>query len=132
MVMYEQITNHIRVIVEPQFLENQSKPDEAKYVWSYTITVENNGAATVKLLTRHWIITDGIGRTQDVKGDGVVGELPVLRPGDRFQYTSGCPLSTPSGMMQGTYGMMTSQGAKFDIAIPAFSLDSPYDKHSVN
>lgn len=130
--MYEQTTRHIHVLVRPQFLENQSQPDEGKYVWAYTITLENRSDETVKLLTRHWIITDGIGRTQEVKGDGVIGEQPTLRPGDQFEYTSGCPLSTPSGMMGGSYGMVNAKGEAFDVVIPAFSLDSSYDQHSVN
>jgi ApaG protein len=130
--MYEATTRHIRVVVRPQFLENQSQPDEYKFVWAYTITLENLSGDTVKLLTRHWIITDGFGRTQEVKGDGVIGEQPSLRPGDRFEYTSGCPLSTSSGMMGGSYAMINEKGEKFDVVIPTFSLDSPYDQHSVN
>jgi ApaG protein len=130
--MYEQTTRNITVFVEPQFLENQSKPDEGKFVWSYTIVVRNAGPETVKLLTRHWIITDGIGRKQEVRGDGVIGEQPVLQPNTQFQYTSGCPLNTPSGVMEGSYGMINGNGEHFEIAIPAFSLDSPHDKHSVN
>jgi ApaG protein len=130
--MYEHTTRHIRIVVNPQFLENQSEPDESKYVWAYTITLENLGGQSVKLLTRHWIITDGLGRQQEVRGDGVIGEQPTLRPGDSFQYTSGCPLSTSSGVMSGSYGMLSDKGEKFDVTIPAFSLDSPYDKHSVN
>lgn len=130
--MYEHTTRHISVIVEPHFLENQSNPDEGKFVWAYTITVKNLSAETVQLLTRHWIITDGVGHVQDVRGDGVVGEQPVLRPNEQFHYTSGCPLNTASGFMRGTYGMVNQHGEKFDIIIPAFSLDSPHDKHSVN
>ena len=130
--MYEAVTENIKVSVRPQFLEGQTKPDENKFVWAYTVTVENQGAETVTLLTRHWIITDGFGRRQDVRGDGVVGEQPLLGPGQSFQYTSGCPLATPSGMMVGSYGMITSAGRPFDVAIPAFSLDSPHDQHSVN
>jgi ApaG protein len=130
--MYQQTTRHIRISVHPQFLENQSQPDESRYVWAYTIIVENLSGETVKLLTRHWIITDGLGRKQEVKGDGVVGEQPALRPGDKFEYTSGCPLATPSGVMSGSYGMITSKGEGFEVVIPAFSLDSPYDVHSVN
>jgi ApaG protein len=130
--MYEQTTRNITVFVEPQFLENQSKPDEGQFVWSYTIVVRNTGQESVKLLTRHWVITDGIGRKQEVRGDGVIGEQPVLQPNTQFQYTSGCPLNTPSGVMQGSYGMINEKGEHFEIAIPAFSLDSPHDKHSVN
>ena len=130
--MYEKTTRNLTIFVEPQFLEHQSNPDEGKFVWSYTIIVRNAGSETVKLLTRHWIITDGLGRKQEVRGDGVVGEQPVLRPNMQFQYTSGCPLSTSSGVMEGSYGMINEKGEHFDIAIPAFSLDSPHDKHSVN
>ena len=125
-------TEGIRVTVVPEFLESHTKPDEDKFVWAYTITVENLSGDTVTLLTRHWIITDGLGRRQDVKGDGVVGEQPTLKPGQQFTYTSGCPLSTPSGMMVGSYGMITAAGRPIDVAIPAFSLDSPHDRHSVN
>jgi ApaG protein len=130
--MYEETTRHIRIIVRPQFLENQSQPDENKFVWAYTITLQNRSDEKVKLLTRHWIITDGLGRTQEVKGDGVVGEQPTLLPGEQFEYTSACPLSTPSGLMQGSYKMINAKGDVFDVAIPAFSLDSPHDRHSVN
>lgn len=130
--MYQAVTELIRVTVRPEFLDSQSQPENSKFVWAYTITVENGSVETVTLLTRHWVITDGHGRRQDVRGDGVVGEQPTLRPGQRFEYTSGCPLSTPSGMMVGSYGMVTSTGRPFDIAIPAFSLDSPHDKHSLN
>jgi ApaG protein len=130
--MYQTITEHIRVSVRPEFVEAQSQPEHSKYMWAYTITVENTGLETVTLLTRHWVITDGLGRRQDVRGDGVVGEQPTLKPGQSFEYTSGCPLSTPSGMMVGSYGMVTANGRPLDVAIPAFSLDSSYDRHSVN
>jgi ApaG protein len=130
--MYQAVTEHIRITVVPAFLEHQSEPDNQKFVWAYTIGVENLGAETVTLLTRHWIITDGLGRRQDVRGDGVVGEQPTLLPGQRFEYTSGCPLTTPSGMMVGSYGMISSLGRQFDVVIPAFSLDSPHDRHSLN
>jgi ApaG protein len=130
--MYEKITRNIKIHVEPQFLAGQSRPDESKFVWAYTISLQNLGHETVTLLTRHWIITDAMGHKQEVKGDGVVGETPTLRPGESFQYTSGCPLSTPSGIMVGTYGMTTKHGEMFQIEIPAFSLDSPHDRHSVN
>jgi ApaG protein len=130
--MYQAVTEFIRITVVPAFLENQSEPDNQKFVWAYTIGVENLGVETVTLLTRHWIITDGLGRRQDVRGDGVVGEQPTLQPGQRFEYTSGCPLTTPSGLMVGSYGMISSHGRQFDVAIPAFSLDSPHDRHSLN
>jgi ApaG protein len=130
--MYQAVTEHIRVTVKPEFIEQQSQPENSKFIWAYTITVENRSYETVTLLTRHWIITDGRGRRQDVRGDGVVGEQPTLQPGQRFEYTSGCPLSTPSGMMMGSYGMVTSSGRPFDVTIPPFSLDSPHDRHSLN
>ena len=130
--MYQAVTDNIKVTVTPQFVEGQSNPDERKFVWAYTVTMENHGVETVTLLTRHWIITDGYGRRQDVRGDGVVGEQPTLAPGQSFQYTSGCPLNTTSGVMVGSYQMMSANGRTFDVAIPAFSLDSPHDKHSVN
>ena len=130
--MYQSVTEHIRVSVRPEFVEGQSQPEQNKYMWAYTITVENLSADTVTLLTRHWIITDGMGRSQNVRGDGVVGEQPTLKPGQRFEYTSGCPLTTPSGMMVGSYGMITAGGRPFEVSVPAFSLDSPHDRHSVN
>jgi ApaG protein len=130
--MYSSMTRNIRIQVEPQFLEGQSRPDEAKFVWAYTITVENRGGETVTLRSRYWKITDGFGRIQEVRGDGVVGEQPTLQPGENFQYTSGCPLATPNGMMVGSYLMQNQDGETFDVDVPAFSLDSPYDNHSVN
>jgi ApaG protein len=130
--MYQAISQKFRVTVRPQFLNGQSNPDDNKFVWAYTITIENLGKLTATLLTRHWIITDGHGRKQEVKGDGVVGEHPTLAPGESFQYTSGCPLSTPSGMMVGSYEMLAVDGQSFAIDIPAFSLDSPFDKRLLN
>jgi ApaG protein len=130
--MYQTTTDNIRVTVQPSFLEGHSQPEQGKFMWAYTIEVANLGRETVTLLTRHWIITDGMGRRQDVRGDGVVGEQPTLKPGERFEYTSGCPLTTPSGMMVGSYGMVTANGRAFDVTIPAFSLDSPHDRHSLN
>jgi len=130
--MYRAITRNIEITAKPQFLENQSEPQDGKFVWAYTITIANHGAETVKLLTRHWIITDGNGHKQEMTGPGVVGEQPVLRPNDSYQYSSGCPLHTPSGVMAGSYGMVTDRGEHFDATIPAFSLDSHFDRHSVN
>ena len=130
--MYQAISNKFRVTVQPKFLEGHSNPADDKYVWAYTVTVENLGKISATLKTRHWVITDAHGRKHEVEGDGVVGETPTLAPGESFQYTSGCPLSTPSGMMMGAYGMVTEDGSSFAIDIPAFSLDSPYDRHSVN
>ena len=130
--MYERITRGIKVIVRPQFLEGQSKPEEGHFVWAYTISLENHGREAVTLRTRYWKITDAFGKVQEVRGAGVVGEQPTLKPGDSFQYTSGCPLKTPSGFMVGAYQMQAEGGELFNVDIPAFSLDSPHEKHSIN
>ena len=130
--MYEKVTRSISVSVHPFYLEEQSSPDEDRFVWGYRVNIENRGAETVQLLTRHWRITDKYGRLQEVKGPGVVGETPTLKPGDAFEYTSGCPLATPSGIMAGTYQMTTAGAERFDIEIPVFSLDSPYDTAAIN
>src|SRR5262249_30386311 len=119
--MYRALTRSIEVSVTPRFLEERSSPDKGQYFWAYTIEIVNRGGETVQLKTRHWRITDGLGRTQEVRGAGVVGEQPVLKPGQSFEYTSGVPLTTASGFMAGTYGMVTDRGEKFDIEIPAFS-----------
>ena len=124
--MYTKTTKDIKVTVSPHYLEQQSEPDNDCYVWAYTIQLENHGQDTVKLLNRYWHITDGMGRTQEVRGPGVVGENPVLKPGEAFQYTSGVPLTTPSGIMTGTYEMALENGDKIEVAVPAFSLDSPF------
>src|SRR3990172_3970175 len=118
--MYEAVTKGIRVRVTPQYLEEESSPDDGRYVWAYTIDIVNEGNETVQLKTRHWLITDASGRTEEVRGPGVVGETPVLQPGASFRYTSGCPLSTPSGIMVGTYQMTTEAGSRIEVAIPAF------------
>lgn len=130
--MYAQRTNDIVVTAQPVYLEEQSSPREHRFVWAYQIRIENHGDGTVQLLTRHWRITDAQGRVQEVRGDGVVGEQPVLEPGESFEYTSGCPLSTSSGFMTGSYGMVGADGGAFEVAIPAFSLDSPHARLSVN
>lgn len=126
--MYKETTHSIEVTAEPYFLEDQSSPDDGHYVWAYHIQIHNQGAETVQLLTRHWRITDASGRVQEVQGTGVVGEQPILKPGEAYEYTSGCPLSTPSGIMVGTYEMVTPSGKRFDVQVPAFSLDSPHEK----
>ena len=123
---YAQTTAAIKVIVEPFYLEEQSEPEANHFVWAYHVRIENNGKKTVRLMTRLWRITDSLGNTQEVQGDGVVGEQPVLTPGESFEYTSGTPLGTPSGIMVGTYQMETESGDRFDVDIPAFSLDSPH------
>ena len=130
--MYEKVTRNISVSVRPFYLEEQSSPDEDRFVWAYRVNIVNRGAETVQLLERHWRITDKYGRLQEVKGPGVVGEQPVLKPGDSFEYSSGCPLATPSGIMADSYQMTTTGGERFDIEIPAFSLDSPHEKAAIN
>ena len=123
--MYRAITRKIEVNVEPFYLPDRSDPEESRYVWAYRVTIDNQSEEFVKLLSRYWRITDGAGRVEEVRGPGVVGEQPELNPGDTYNYTSGCPLSTPSGIMVGTYTMRNAGGEVFDIDIPAFSLDIP-------
>lgn len=130
--MYEAVTRGIRVHVTPQYLDNQSSPEEGQYFWAYTIVIENEGEETVQLRTRTWHITDAAGRVEEVHGPGVVGETPVLRRGESFTYTSGCPLREPSGIMVGHYTFTDSTGETFDVAIPAFSLDSPGEARSIS
>lgn len=134
---FSKMTRDIKVTVEPMYLELQSQPEEQKYVWAYHIRIENRGDATVQLQTRNWQITDGFGREQSVQGIGVVGQQPVLEPGDFFEYTSGAPLQTPSGIMTGSYMMQImndniQDGEMFEVPVPAFSLDSPFGRTSVN
>jgi len=124
--MYSATTQSITVTVEPTYLEERSSPSDNHYVWAYKVRIENKGGETVQLRRRHWRITDAIGRVQEVRGPGVVGEQPVLHPGQSFEYTSGTPLNTPSGIMVGTYDMETRDGRSFAVEIPAFSLDSPH------
>ena len=125
--MYHETTRSIRVTVEPFYLEDQSSPSDGHYVWAYQVRIENHGDDTVQLLNRYWRITDSLGRIQEVRGAGVVGEQPTLKPGESFEYTSGTPLPTPSGIMVGTYEMESAGGGRFDVAVPAFSLDSPHE-----
>ena len=122
---YEAQTRGVLVRVEPIYLSEQSDPGASQYAWAYTVDIENHGAETVQLLSRRWIITDAANRVEEVVGPGVVGEQPVLRPGDAFHYTSACPLKTPSGAMHGTYRMETEGGEVFDAVIPMFSLHLP-------
>jgi ApaG protein len=124
---YTATTRGIRVTVRAYYLADQSEPEAQRWVWAYRVEISNLGRVPVQLLRRSWIITDGQGRTQRVQGEGVVGEQPVLEPGEEFTYTSGTPLSTPSGFMCGFYHMIeTGSGEAFDVAIPAFSLDAPH------
>jgi ApaG protein len=124
--MYEKTTKGIRVTAAPQYVEHESDPSDGRFFWAYTITVENKGTETVQLMNRYWHITDEAGRSREVRGPGVVGKTPVLRPGESFRYTSGVPLSTPSGIMVGEYEMVLENGEKFQVAVPAFSLESPF------
>ena len=130
--MYSAVTRAIKVTVKPVYLDEQSSPSDNHYVWAYQVKIENQGEDVVQLRSRHWQITDSLGRMQEVRGAGVVGEQPVLKPGDSFEYTSGTPLSTPSGIMAGTYQMETPGGERFDVEIPAFSLDSPHEQRRLN
>jgi ApaG protein len=124
------VNNHsIKVAARSQFQPEQSAPADGRYVFSYTITIENQGEEAARLLDRHWIITDSDGQVQEVRGQGVVGEQPHLRPGERFQYSSGTILATPIGSMHGSYGMVGDDGARFEAAIPAFSLASTNSIH---
>ncbi|MBB3384774.1 ApaG protein [Rhizobium tropici] len=123
--MYRALTRDIEVVVEPFYLEEQSDPDDDRYVWGYRIVISNHSKEAVKLVTRYWHITDMNGIVDEVTGPGVVGEQPHLKPGDTYEYSSGCPLDTPSGMMFGHYQMETDGGEQFHVKIPAFSLDTP-------
>jgi ApaG protein len=136
---YVQATGDIEVRVAAFYLEDQSEPEIGRYVWAYRVTIQNNGRQTVQLVSRTWRITDGRGRIFLVEGEGVVGEKPVLGPGEAFEYTSGTPLETPSGFMTGAYHMITrahdtagQDGETFDVAIPTFSLDSPHQPGRVH
>jgi len=124
--MYSSTTRDIRVTVRPTYLADQSAPADNHYVWAYHIRIDNDGERPVQLRSRFWRITDGFGRVQEVRGPGVVGEQPVIQPGTAYEYTSGTPLATPSGIMVGTYQVETDDGESFEVAIPAFSLDSPH------
>lgn len=130
--MYGATTRDIEVVVEPSYLEEKSEPDRSYFVWAYHICIRNLGQEVVQLRERYWRITNALGQTEEVRGPGVVGEQPVLKPGDQFRYTSGAPLTTPSGIMAGQYRMENEAGEIFDVEIPAFSLDSPYDTRRIH
>src|ERR1700728_3185006 len=129
---YMAITRGIAVSVEPAYLEANSSPESSQYLWAYRVTIANQGRETVQLLSRHWMITNARGELTEVKGPGVVGEQPFLRPGESYAYTSGAPLNTPSGMMGGSYQMESDRGERFDIEIPTFSLDRPNHRSFLN
>ncbi len=130
--MYEAVTHRVKVTVEPAFDPERSDPDQRLYFWRYSIEIANLGDKPVTLMERHWRITDADGRQQEVRGPGVVGEQPTIEPGKSFSYTSGCPLTTPSGMMVGEYMMVDPEGRSFKVSIPPFSLDSPEGKRVLN
>jgi ApaG protein len=130
--MYRAVTRSIEVVVTPRFIADRSSPEKNYFFWAYTVAITNHGVETVQLKTRHWRITDANGRRQEVRGAGVVGEEPVLKAGESFEYTSGVPLQTPSGFMAGVYGMVSASGENFEIEIPAFSLDSGNSKRTIN
>jgi ApaG protein len=124
--MSETCTHGVRVAVRSQYLPERSNPGQSQYFFAYRIRIANESSQTVQLLSRHWVITDALGHTEEVRGSGVVGEQPVLEPGDAFEYTSGCPLDTPFGSMRGSYQMVTEGGAEFEAEIAAFQLAQPY------
>ncbi len=130
--MYEAVTRDVTVTVAPRYSPERSSPSNSYFFWTYTINITNRGPDTVQLKTRHWLITDASGKEQVVKGPGVVGEQPVLKPGESFDYTSGVPLQMPSGFMRGSYGMVTASGDPFDVEIPAFSLDLSSAERTIN
>ncbi len=125
----EAITNNIRVEVESQYLPEHSQPFQSRWYFQYSVRITNEGEETVQLIGRHWIITDANGRVEEVKGNDVVGEQPQLVPGESFSYTSGCPLNTSSGLMRGTYSMVSENGEHFDVEIAPFALHEPYTIH---
>ncbi len=131
-VKYNAITRQISVTVSPTYLDDQSALEDSQFVWAYQVLIENRGRETVQLRSRHWRITNARGEVSEVRGPGVVGEQPRLEPGEEFEYTSAVPLTTPSGIMTGSYQMETRHGESFDVEIPAFSLDSPHQPIKLN
>lgn len=129
---YSAITDGIEVSVEPYYLDDESKPEESEFLWAYMVEIHNGGSEPVQLKSRYWMITDGLGRVEEVSGEGVVGKQPVIEPGETFEYSSGCPLPTDSGIMAGSYIMEREDGTSFEVTIPAFSLDLPDAVHSLN
>jgi ApaG protein len=125
----EAVTRGVRVHVRSEYAPERSQPSKNQWFFLYTITISNEGGETVQLLTRHWIITDATGHVEEVRGPGVVGKQPILRPGEAFEYTSGCPLTTPFGTMEGTYQMATDGGERFDAVVAQFTLSEPYTIH---
>ncbi len=132
LAMYRAITRGIQITVQPQFMPERSDPEDNQFFWAYRVEIVNLSPDTVQLRTRYWHITDENGQVQEVRGAGVVGEQPIIEPGAAYTYTSGCPLTTPTGIMVGHYVMVTERNEAFQAAIPAFSLDSPHGRRSVN
>ncbi len=127
--MSEAVTQGVRVVVQSEYSEENSQPDSSRWFFLYTVQITNESTQSVQLVTRHWIITDAMGHVREVRGPGVVGEQPVLEPEQSFEYTSGCPLSTPFGSMRGTYQMVTAAGERFDAEIGTFELQAPFSIH---
>lgn len=130
--MYNSITSDISVSVFPVYIDERSNPESHQYFWAYRVVIENKSAQTVQLVSRYWHITDGEGKVEEVNGTGVVGEQPILKPGDSFEYTSGCPLATNSGIMEGHYRMKLQNGEFLEVKIPGFSLDFPDSRPTYN
>lgn len=130
--MYRETTHGIEVTVRPDYLDQESDADQGRWFWAYTVIIANHSDVTVQLESRYWRITNALGEVQEVSGPGVIGEQPVLGPGDSFQYTSGCPLNTPSGTMVGHYIMRAENGERLRASIPAFSLDMPNTIRTLN
>ena len=130
--MYSKTTNGVTVTVTPYFLDDQSSPNESHFVWAYQVNITNSSPASIKLSHRNWLIIDANGKVINVQGEGVVGEFPIIDPGESFEYTSGTPLKTNNGIMQGFYLVSYENGEKLKIDIPTFSLDSPYNKKKLN
>jgi ApaG protein len=131
-MQFSETTRMVTVTVNPFFLEDESDPQKNSFMWAYHIRINNEGNEAVQLISRYWKITDGLGRVQEVRGEGVVGDQPLLQPGDSYEYTSGVPLQTPSGFMGGAYEMISSVGERIHVTVPTFSLDSPFEAHTVN
>ena len=130
--VYETVTDGVTVRVRPDFMPEQSSRKEGRFVWSYTVEIENRSEREIQLISRRWVITDGLNRTETVRGQGVVGEQPSLKPGEAYRYASACPLSTPSGLMGGAYQMLAADGELFEVVIPTFSLDLPQASGALN
>ena len=129
MFMSEAVTRGVRVRVESEYAPDRSEPSKSQWFFVYAVTITNEGTDTVQLLTRHWVIKDATGHIEEVRGPGVVGKQPILKPGESFDYTSGCPLTTPFGVMEGTYQMITQSGDRFDAKVAPFTLSEPYTVH---